>query len=68
MSEAYATKAACMNGIESVKKNAADDSRYRRTTTPNGKFHSHLRRPTDRRSAAAATSKLRLRETPASTP
>lgn len=38
MSEAYTTKAACMNGIESVKKNAADDSRYRRTTTPDGMY------------------------------
>jgi len=38
MSEAYTTKTACMNGIESVKKNAADDSRYRRTTTPDGKY------------------------------
>jgi len=37
-SEAYTTKSACMNGIESVKKNASDDSRYRRTTTPDGKF------------------------------
>jgi uncharacterized protein YegP (UPF0339 family) len=37
-SEAYTTKAACMNGIESVKKNASDESRYRRTTTPDGKF------------------------------
>jgi uncharacterized protein YegP (UPF0339 family) len=37
-SEAYTTKAACLNGIESVKKNASDDSRYRRTTTPDGKF------------------------------
>ena len=37
-SEAYTTKAACLNGIESVKKNAADDSRYRRTTTPDGRF------------------------------
>jgi len=37
-SEAYTTKAACMSGIESVKKNAPDDSRYRRTTTPDGKF------------------------------
>lgn len=37
-SEAYTTKAACMNGIESVKKNAADDSRYLCTTTPEGKF------------------------------
>ena len=38
MSEAYATKAACMNGIESVKKNAADEGRYRRTTTPDGHY------------------------------
>ncbi len=38
MSEAYATKAACVNGIESVKKNAAVESRYRRTTTPEGQY------------------------------
>ena len=37
-SEAYTTKAACMNGIESVKKNAPDEDRYRRTATPDGKF------------------------------
>ena len=37
-SEAYTTKAACMNGIESVKKNAPDEGRYRRTATPDGKF------------------------------
>ncbi len=37
-SEAYTTKAACMNGIESVKTNASDDGRYRRTTTPDGQF------------------------------
>ncbi len=37
-SEAYTTMAACMNGIESVKKNASDESRYRRTTTPDGQF------------------------------
>jgi len=37
-SEAYTTKAACMNGVESVKTNASDDERYRRTTTPDGKF------------------------------
>lgn len=37
-SEAYSTKAACVNGIESVKKNASDENRYRRTTTPEGTF------------------------------
>ncbi|MDP2234356.1 MAG: YegP family protein [Actinomycetota bacterium] len=37
-SEAYTTKAACINGIESVKKNAPDLDRYRRTATPEGKF------------------------------
>ena len=37
-SEAYTTKAACVNGVESVKMNASDDDRYRRTTTPDGKF------------------------------
>lgn len=37
-SEAYTTKAACVNGIESVKKNAPDEGRYRRTTTPDERF------------------------------
>jgi hypothetical protein len=37
-SEAYTTKAAGMNGVESVQKNAHDEDRYRRTTAPDGKF------------------------------
>ena len=37
-SEAYTTKAACVNGIESVKKNAPDEGRYRRTTAADGTF------------------------------
>lgn len=37
-SEAYMTKAACMNGVESVQKNASDEDRYRRTTAPDGRF------------------------------
>ena len=32
-SQGYASKAGCKNGIESVKKNAADDSRYERKTS-----------------------------------
>ena len=36
-SEAYTTKAACVNGIESVKKNAPDDGRYDRKEASNGK-------------------------------
>lgn len=36
-SEGYTTKAACMNGIESVKKNAVDDARYERKIAASGK-------------------------------
>jgi len=36
-SEAYTTKPACLNGIESVKKNASDDGRYERKEASNGK-------------------------------
>lgn len=36
-SEGYTTKAACENGIESVRKNAGDDARYERKTSSNGK-------------------------------
>ena len=35
-SEMYESKAAAENGIESVKKNAADDGRYDRLTAKNG--------------------------------
>lgn len=36
-SEAYTTKAAALNGIESVKKNAEDEQRYERKESKNGK-------------------------------
>lgn len=42
-SEGYSNKAGCENGIESVKKNAGDDSRYERKTSTNGKFHFNLK-------------------------
>jgi Uncharacterized conserved protein len=38
-SEGYTTKANCQTGIESVKRNAQDDSRYDRKTAKNGKFY-----------------------------
>jgi len=37
-SEGYATKASCMNGIESVKKNSADAKRFTKTKTPSNMF------------------------------
>ena len=37
-SETYKSRASLDNGIESVKKNAADDARFTKTTTPTGKF------------------------------
>lgn len=42
-SEGYSTKAACENGVESVKKNASDDSKYERKNSSNGKFHFNLK-------------------------
>ncbi len=42
-SEGYTTKAACENGIESVKKNAPEDARYERKEAANGKFHFNLK-------------------------
>ncbi len=36
-SEGYTNKAGCMNGIESVQKNASDDSRFEVRTSSNGK-------------------------------
>ena len=37
--EGYKAKAGCLNGIESVKKNAPDDARYRRETAADGSFY-----------------------------
>ncbi|MCS6933669.1 MAG: YegP family protein [Chitinophagales bacterium] len=42
-SEGYSSKASCLNGIESVKKNSPDDSRYERKTSSNGKFFFNLK-------------------------
>ena len=36
-SEGYSAKAGAMNGIESVKKNAADDARFERKESKSGK-------------------------------
>nr|WP_294931929.1 YegP family protein [uncultured Flavobacterium sp.] len=42
-SEGYSTKAACSNGIESVKTNSKDDSRYDKKESSNGKFYFTLK-------------------------
>ena len=36
-SEGYTTKAACINGAESVKKNATDEKRFEKLVAKNGK-------------------------------
>jgi uncharacterized protein YegP (UPF0339 family) len=42
-SEGYTTKAACENGIESVKKNGGDDARYERKKSTNEKHYFNLK-------------------------
>ncbi len=42
-SEGYTTKAACDNGIESVKTNALNDSRYDRLSSKNNKHYFNLK-------------------------
>ncbi len=42
-SEGYTTKAACLNGVESVKTNSANDGRFDRKTSTNGKFYFNLK-------------------------
>lgn len=41
--EGYTAKAACMNGIESIKKNAPDDGRYERKESASGKYSFNLK-------------------------
>ena len=36
-SEGYTTKAACLNGVESVKKNSVEEKRYEKLVAKNGK-------------------------------
>ncbi len=42
-SEGYTTKASCMNGIESVRKNSTDDSKFDRLQAKNGKWYFNLK-------------------------
>ena len=42
-SEGYTTRAACDNGIASVKTNASEDSRYERKVANNGKHYFNLK-------------------------
>lgn len=42
-SEGYSTKAACDNGIESVRKNAQDEARFDKLESKNGKFYFNLK-------------------------
>lgn len=42
-SEGYTTKAACVNGIESVRKNSQDDKRFDRLESKNGKPYFNLK-------------------------
>lgn len=42
-SEAYTTKSACENGIESVKKNSQDDSKFERKTAKDGSPYFNLK-------------------------
>lgn len=42
-SEMYKSKASCMNGIESVKKNSTNPKRFEKKTSNNGKFHFNLK-------------------------
>lgn len=42
-SEGYSSRAGCQNGIESVKTNSQDDSKFDRKTTSNGKPYFSLK-------------------------
>lgn len=42
-SQAYSSKAACENGIESVRKNSADDSHFERKVAKDGRPYFNLK-------------------------
>jgi hypothetical protein len=41
-SEGYNSKASCLNGVESVKKNSQNPDRFVKKATPSGKFRFNL--------------------------
>lgn len=42
-SESYTAKDSCINGINSVKRNASDDTKYDRKHSSNGKWYFNLK-------------------------
>lgn len=42
-SEGYTTKAACLNGVESVKKNSTEEKRFEKLVAKNGKTYFTLK-------------------------
>lgn len=42
-SEGYTAKAACLNGIESIKKNSTNEDRYDKKTTDSGNFSFNIK-------------------------
>jgi uncharacterized protein YegP (UPF0339 family) len=42
-SQGYSSKDGCLNGIESVKKNAADENRFEKKVSTNDKFYFNLK-------------------------
>lgn len=42
-SEGYTTKSACENGIESVRKNSQDDTKYDKLTAKSGQLYFNLK-------------------------
>lgn len=42
-SEGYKSKDACLNGIDSVRKNASDPERFEKKTSSDGRFHFNLK-------------------------
>ena len=42
-SEGYGTKASCLNGVESVKKNSQSKDNFEMLTATNGKFYFNLK-------------------------
>ena len=43
VSEGYTTKANCINGVNSVKTNSQDESKYDRKTSSNAKYYFNLK-------------------------
>lgn len=60
LSEGYSSKSGCQKGIDSVKKNSQDDSKFDRLTAKDGRWYFNLKATNGQISAAVRCTNLKM--------